>query len=105
MKSLNYTIEKIMIKYTKWLSETYHYQVHDIDVKFTSVGSYQGLMLKAISDLKMNPHDFKHYSKPELIGSLESKIIKSKSFENRTSEIQSNIISAFRAYIKYIQTK
>jgi hypothetical protein len=105
MKSLNYTIQKILAGYEKWLDEIYYYQQGDLNIKFVSTNSYSSFMTKAISDLNINPHDFKYYSRPDLISSLESRIMKSTSFEKRSSKMQTNIVSAFRAYIKYIQSK
>jgi hypothetical protein len=105
MKSLNYTIQKILTGYENWLDEIYYYQQGDLTIKFVSSNSYSSFMAKAIFDLNINPHDFKYYSRPDLISSLESRIMKSASFEKRSSKMQTNIVSAFRAYIKYIQSK
>jgi hypothetical protein len=105
MKSLNYTIQKILTGYENWLDEIYYYQQGDLTIKFVSGNSYSSFLTKAIADLRMNPHVFKHYSRPDLVSSLESKIVNSTTFEKRSLKMQTNIISAFRAYIKYVQTK
>jgi|GEM_PF-5001953 len=101
MKNSNNTIQNILKGYVKWLNTSYFYKVGDKLKKFKSGLPYASYMELAISDLGIRPEDFKMYSKPGLLKAFASKLELSSQFIRREAKIQSDILSAFNAYIKY----
>lgn len=101
MKNSNYSIQNILKGYTKWLNTSYYYKVGDNLKKFKSGLPYANYMTLAIFDLAINPIDFKNYSTPGLLKSFLKSLEKSTTFNNRDEKLQSDIISAFNAYITY----
>lgn len=101
MKNSNNTIQKILKGYVKWLNRSYFYKVGYNLKKFKSGLPYANYMELAISDLGIRPEDFKKYSKPGLLKSFASRLESSTQFLRREAKVQSDILSAFNAYIKY----
>ena len=101
MKNSNNTLQKILKRFAQWLNKSYFYIVGDKLIKFKSGMSYAKYMELAISDLGISPEDFKTYSKPGLLKSFASRLESSTQFLRREAKVQSDILSAFNAYIKY----
>jgi hypothetical protein len=101
MKNSNNTIQNILNGYAKWLNKSYFYKVGDNLKKFKSGLPYANYMELAISDLGIRPEDFKMYSKPGLLKSFAIRLESSAQFLRREAKVQSDILSAFKAYIKY----
>lgn len=101
MNNSNNTIQNILKGYVKWLNSSYFYKVGDNLKKFKSGLPYANYMELAISDLGMNPQDFKTYSKPGLLKSFLKSLRETSVFQQRDLKIQSDILSAFNAYISY----
>lgn len=101
MKNSNNTIQNILLGYAQWLNKSYFYKVGDNLKKFKSGLPYANYMELAISDLGISPKDFKMYSKPGLLKSFLKSLKVSSIFQQRDMKIQSDIISAFNAYINY----
>tara|TARA_R110001592_G_scaffold88299_11_gene260079 strand:+ start:8424 stop:8747 length:324 start_codon:yes stop_codon:yes gene_type:complete len=102
MFNSNNSIRKILKGYVKWLNRSYFYKVGDNLKKFKSGLSYANYMEMAILDLGIKPQDFVEYSQPGLLKSFATKLESSAQFLRREAKIQSDILSAFNAYIKYI---
>lgn len=101
MKNSNNSIQTILKGYVKWLNRCYFYKVGDNLKKFKSGLPYANYMEMAILDLGIKPKDFIKYSKPGLLKVFASKLELSTQFLRREAKIQSDILSAFNAYIKY----
>ncbi len=101
MKKSNNTVQNILKGYVKWLNSSYYYTVGDNLKKFKSGLPYANYMEMAILDLGIKPLEFSQYSKPGLLKSFASRLETSNQFLRREAKIQSDILSAFSAYIKY----
>ena len=101
MKNSNNSIQKILKGYVKWLNRSYFYKVGDNLKKFKSGLPYANYMEMAISDLGIKPQEFGKYSKSGLLKSFASRLESSAQFLRREAKVQSDILSAFNAYIKY----
>lgn len=92
--------------FINWLKNNYHYYVGDknnrrrIKFKTGSASNYKKYLTLAIIDLGINSSTFK-YSSPGLLFSFLKKLEELNSFQKRDLKTQSNIISAFRAFIAY----
>lgn len=101
MKNSNNTAQNILKGYVKWLNSSYFYKVGDNLKKFKSGLPYANYMEMAILDLGIKPQEFSQYSKPGLLKAFASRLETSNQFLRREAKIQSDILSAFSAYIKY----
>ncbi|MFT6441577.1 MAG: hypothetical protein ACJASQ_001614 [Crocinitomicaceae bacterium] len=101
MKNSNNTVQNILNGYSKWLNKSYFYKIGDNLKKFKSGLPYASYLELAISDLGISPKDFKEYSKPGLLKSFLRSLKGSSIFQQRDLKSQSDIVSAFNAYISY----
>jgi hypothetical protein len=101
MKNSNNSSQNILNGYVKWLNTSYFYKVGDNLKKFKSGLPYASYMQMAIIDLGINPADFFNYSQPGLLKAFLNKLQTARMFSNRDPKLQSDITSAFKAYIKY----
>ena len=109
MKKLEFNAEQFLIikellkGFIKWLETKYYYTKKGVLIKFKkgSIYNYIKDMALAIKDLGFTPLDFIKHSQPGLLNPFLIRLQESASFKNKEVKIQSNIISAFNAYIKY----
>lgn len=109
MKKLQFNTDQFLIikellkGFIKWLGSKHYYTKKDKLIKFKkcSIPNYIKDMAHAIQDLGVAPMDFIRYSQLGLLKAFLKRLQESASFKNRESKIQSNIVSAFNAYIKY----
>jgi hypothetical protein len=109
MKKLQFNTDQFLIikellkGFIKWLGSKHYYTKKDKLIKFKkcSIPNYIKDMAHAIQDLGVAPMDFIRYSRLGLLKAFLKRLQESASFKNREVKIQSNIISAFNAYIKY----
>lgn len=103
MKNSNNSIQEILKGFIKWLGTNHYYTRKDKLIKFkkSSVPNYIKDMANSIQDLGMKPLDFIKHSQPGLLKAFLKRLQESASFKNREAKIQSNMVSAFNAYIKY----
>ena len=96
-------IKDLLHGFIKWLENKHYYIRKNKSIKFKkcSIPNYIKNISRAIQDLGISPLDFIKYSKPGLLKSFLKRLQETTTFKNRESKIQSNIISAFNAYIKY----
>lgn len=109
MKNLQFNANQFLIikdllkDFIKWLGNKHYYTKKDKLIKFKkcSIPNYIKNLSRAIQDLGISPLDFIKYSQPGLLKTFLKTLQESTTFKSRDSKIQSNIISAFNAYIKY----
>lgn len=109
MKKLQFNADQFLIikdllkGFIKWLGNKHYYIKNNQSIKFKkcSIPNYIKSIALAIHDLGISPLDFIKHSKPGLLKTFLKRLQESTTFKNRESKIQSNIISAFNAYIKY----
>ena len=109
MKKLQFNADQFLIikellkGFIKWLGTKHYYTKKNKIIKFKicSIPNYIKDMAHAIQDLGIKPLDFIKHSQPGLLKAFLKRLQESASFKNREVKIQSNIVSAFNAYIKY----
>lgn len=101
MKTSRENNKQLFKGFVNWLNKSYYYKVGSITRKFRSGHSYGEYMGMAIQDLGMRPEDFKSNSRPGILKAMMSSLENTASFLQRDVKIQSDITSAFKAYIKY----
>lgn len=106
MKNLKIKVSELLKGFINWLVKSYYYKVGKktqklVKFKKGSAVNYTMYMTLAIEDLGINPIDFKNYSTPGLLKSFLKSLEKSTTFKNRGEKLQSDIISAYNAYITY----
>ncbi len=101
MKSKKIKLSSLLNGFAHWLNKSYYYKIGDNLKKFKSGLAYANYMMFAISDLGIDPTTFEKYSQPGLLKSFLKRLKVSNSFINRDLKIQSDITSAFKAYIAY----
>lgn len=106
MKNLKIKVSELLKGFVNWLIKSYHYTVgtkNPKSVKFKkgSAVNYTMYMTLAIEDLGIRPTDFFNYSQPGLLKAFLKRLQEATTFTNRDLKLQSDIISAFKAYIKY----
>ena len=96
-------IKELLKGFIKWLGTKHYYTKRNKLIKFKkcSIPNYIKDMAHAIQDLGIAPMDFIKHSQPGLLKAFLKRLQESTSFKNREVKIQSNIVSAFNAYIKY----
>lgn len=99
-------VSDLLKGFSMWLIKKYHYKVGKktprlVKFKMGSAVNYIKFMTCAIEDLGMKPSDFIQYSRPGLLKAFLNKLQEVTTFNNRDEKLQSDIISAFKSYIKY----
>lgn len=94
-------LSDLLSGFAYWLNRSHYYKVGDNLKKFKSGLAYANYMMYAISDLGIDPATFEKYSQPGLLKSFLKSLKNTGIFKQRDKKIQSDIISAFNAYIKY----
>lgn len=95
---------KNLNEFVLWLDSKYEYIVKGSTRKFKSGKMYEKYIIWGLSDLGIRTNDFLANSTPGLIKAYVSALNDSKVFARRSDRRQAEIISGFKAYIKFLNT-
>lgn len=106
MRDLKIKVSELLKGFINWMIKSYHYTVgtqnpKSVKFKKSSAACYEYSMTLAIHDLGLSPQDFLNYAKPALLKAILRRLKGTTSFMNRDLSQQSDMTSAFKAYIKY----
>lgn len=93
---------KNLNEFAVWLNSKYEYVLKGSIRKFKSGKMYEKYILWGLSDLGIRINDFLAHSTPGLVKAYISALSTSKVFARRTDRRQAEIISGFKAYIKFL---
>lgn len=100
MKRTKENNKRLFKGFVNWLNKSYYYKVGEQMKKFKSGRSYGEYLGMAMDDLGIHSGTFSN-SKPGILKAMKNSLEKTSSFLQRDVKIQSDIMSAFKAYIKY----
>ena len=92
---------KSLKEFVIWLNGKYEYVVRGSVRKFKSGKMYGKYIEWGLDDLGIRINDFIMYSSPGLVKAYLKKLSESQAFLRRSKKEQSDIISAFKAYILF----
>lgn len=95
---------KSLNEFVVWLNGKYEYVVGGSVRKFKSGKMYGKYIEWGLDDLGIRINDFTMHSSPGLVKAYLKRLNKSQAFLRRSKKEQSDIISAFKAFILFAYT-